>query len=327
MMSLLFRITALLCVGLACAGCGEYVLPAVNCEPPPAPIRTQIEKSDTALLASEEGVGDALWLQIDRQRPPDADSSGSSGAIGGYLSTEQDHRDSLVLLLTGASTYHVGGKRETTLDFFRRYAGHFREEGFAVWSVALREDTAYGQGEVSDLLEVLDWLDREGKAFLKVERVYLVGYSTGAIATNFANLKRDVTAAVSMGGLTESKQLEEQFFFYHQFTNLFPCNTGMSQMRLTLDTYSVQGWDAFNVVSRVAQIRNPTLFVHIESDAVFFSSNTHDMERAYQAQLAAGNTSIPELSFLYIAEGSHLDYVLLPSLAAPVVAYLKTFEP
>ena len=154
-------------------GCGGFVFPVSNCEPPPEPTRTPVASAPAALLMAEVGAEDALWLQVDRQA--------GSGMIGGYLSLETDHRGSLVLLLPGASTYHLGGARETTLDFYRGYGTHFRAQRFRTWAVALRDDMAYGQGSIDDTLEVLDWLEQGGKAFLGVERVYLVGYSIGAI--------------------------------------------------------------------------------------------------------------------------------------------------
>lgn len=302
------------------AGCGSGLWPARNCDPPSAPVLTPVAATETALLANETGVDDALWLQI--ERPHDA------GVVGGYISpADEDQRGSLVLLLPGASTLDPGGRPELALDTYHDFYGqNFRDAGYRLWTLVLDEDEPYGDREVDQVIDVVAWLDREGREWLGVERVYMVGYSTGATAANVANLYVDVTAVVSISGLTGPEQLERESDLLGAIADLFPCNTGMRQMQVTLDAVRAGELGRLDVVSRVAELRNPTLFLHAEDDPLYFASNTHNLERAYQYALAAGADNLPELRFDYAPIGGHFAYVANPALFAPVLEHLETFE-
>ena len=305
------------------SGCVEFILsditPAVNCEPLPDPERTPVAQSETALLATESGVGDLQWLQIDRPS--------QAGTVGGYYAAGNNSRGSLIILLTGASTLEPAGRRTAALKLYNGYGFRFQREGFSVWSLVLSEDTPYGAEEVTEVVDVIDWLDGEGREFLGVERVYIVGYSAGATTTNLVNLQRDVTAVVSLGGLTRGDQYQANAVIYRMITDLFPCNTGMGQLRQTIDAYGGLDQDPMDVVSRVAEIRNPTLFVHTLDDIVHDVSNPQALERAYREELATGNQALPVLTFRYYPRGGHLSHVRDPDLYPPVIEYLNTFEP
>ena len=303
---------------LAVAGCGGYVIPVVNCGAPAEQVFSAVEGTAKAVLSTSEAADDLLWLQIDR---PD-----EQGTIGGYLTRPEGHGGGLVILLTGASTFHAGKRPEAALSLYRDYGFRFAAEGFCVWVPALSEETPYGADEVNQLVDAVGWLEDEGKAFLGVERVYVVGYSTGATTANVANLRCDVTAMVSLGGLTQPNQLRDQTDVYERVTSLFPCNTGMGQIRNTVETYNVMGWDSLDVVSHVSEIRNPTLFFHMDDDIIYYNSNARNLELAYDEQVAIGNADLPPLVFRY-GRGGHFAYVLEPSQFAPVLDYLLTFEP
>jgi pimeloyl-ACP methyl ester carboxylesterase len=300
-------------------GCVSIPLPAENCEPRMPPPRTVVEQTSTALLATEPGVGELLWLEVERP----------SGArtVGGYLAESDEPRGGLILLLTGASTLEPAGRREAARKLYDNYGYRLGRAGFSVWSLVLSEDTPYWADEVGEVVDAVDWLDDDGRAFLGVERVYLVGYSTGATTANLVNLERDVTAVVSLGGLTQGDQLVVAAELYRWINGLFPCNTGIGQLGQTVESLSRQTADPLDVVSRVAEIRNPTLFVHAIDDIIHSVANARDLERAYLAERDAGNTTLPPLTFDYLAEGGHFGYVTDPERFSPVLDYLNAFEP
>ena len=147
---------------------------------------------------------------------------------------------------------------------------------------------------------------------------------------NLINLERDVTAVVSLGGLTHPKQLAGLCGYYLLVFWLFPENTGMRQ--LGTSTLSVlqpgyEAWERLNVLDRVAEIRNPTLFVHGTADLIFSVRNTQALEQRYRDLQAAGVDDLPALEFLYVPRGDHFMLRDDPVLRARVIDYLMRFEP
>ncbi len=57
--------------------------------------------------------------------------------------------------------------------------------------------------DLQDMLAMIDWLNGPGKVDLNVNRLYVVGYSKGAILATLANLHRPATAYVSLNGLAD----------------------------------------------------------------------------------------------------------------------------
>jgi len=310
---------SLLTVPLLAAGCTDlqYFIPAVNCTAPPLPEVVVVEEHGRAARGTLAGVDDAQWLQVARQSRP--------GVIGGYLSPEPGTRGSLVLLLSGASTSYADARVAAVLSFFRGYGDEFRRAGFRLWAPVLSEGGPYATDEVDDVVEVLEWLDSGGLELLSVDRVFVVGYSTGATTANFVNLRAKATAVVSLAGLTEPEQLQRNAVLYHRITDLFPCTTGMLQFRRTLDHYDAVGWDEFNVVARVAEMRNPALFMTAADDIIYEPANVRNLQAAYEQALAAG-AMLPELTFEYVPSGGHFAYVQAPELFDVVVRYLEQFE-
>lgn len=295
----------------------QYFIPAVNCAASPLPEVVVFEEHGRAAWGTIAGVDDAQWLQVARQSRP--------GVVGGYLSPEPSPRGSLVLLLSGAGTSHAEARVAAVLSFFRGYGDEFRRAGFRLWAPVLSEAGPYATDEVDDVVELLEWLDSEGLELLSVDRVFVVGYSTGATTANFVNLRARATAVVSLAGLTEPEQLKRNADFYRRVTDLFPCNTGLRQFRRTLDHYDAIGWDQFSVVARVAELRNPALFMTAEDDLIYEPANVRNLQAAYERALAAGAV-LPELTFEYVPGGGHFAYVQAPELFDLVVSYLKQFE-
>lgn len=190
----------------------------------------------------------------------------------------------------------------------------------------LSEADPYASGEVDDLTLMVAWLNAEGRGLLGVDRVYLVGYSTGATTAVFANDRCDVTAVVAIAPLTGPAQLVRSAAVYRRLADAFPCNSGFQQMRRTIDAYESAGWEGFDAAARVPQMRNPVLFMQASDDFVYLVSNTQDVERAYREALAAGR-AVPEMTFVYPAHAGHFAYVLDPRWFEPVLAYLERFEP
>lgn len=308
-------------VPIFCGGCVPLLLP-INVGLDLALDGAVLDGSAGAVLREVDGQDDVFWLEIERVREP--------GSVGGFISPIDEHRGALLLLLHGASTFQEGGEVDAARRQYTVYGEDFRLAGFLTWSLAVREcPTPYGDGDLKDALEVIDWLEREGKEFLAVERVYIVGYSTGATVANLLNTQREVTAIVSLGGLTQPDQLEAFFGFYSLLADVFPQNVGFCQLDATLRAYGPPGspeWEALNVVDRLAEFRSPMLLVHGTSDQIYFVENTRSLEARYRALSAAQVENLPELEFLYVPGGDHFMLVEDPDLQARVIDYLLRFE-
>ncbi len=303
---------------IASSGCIQLdnYIPAVNCGPPEPLLLTTLAETDGARLAQLVDHEAVLWLEIqDRQ----ADQT-----IGGYLSREVGARRSLVVLLCGAGTLNDGARRETAFNAHTGYGQNFEQAGYRVWSPVLTEAGVYGGRELDEALVCLRWLHSGGAEWLETPRVYLVGYSTGATTANLANLSADVTAVVSISGLTQPDQLVELAPLYRFITDLFPCNSGLAQFRRSVDACLTHGCAELDVVSRVSGIRNPTLFLHGEGDPIYLPSNLHALESAYVAAQNAG-AALPSLLFAYVPGQGHFVYEQ-PDQVRRALDFLDSFE-
>ena len=132
---------------LMCLGAGCIPLLPDNFDVD-SPLRTVTEEEVGARFSVEEGLDDAMWLEIERVKEP--------GYVGGYLSTN-DHRGSLIILLPGASAFSPGGPVDNARGFHLEFGAVMRERDYLTWSLALNEcGTAYGQGDLQDVEEVVD---------------------------------------------------------------------------------------------------------------------------------------------------------------------------
>lgn len=309
--------------------CAPLIILGAGCIAPPlptnldaaAPDRSLLREAPQAVVRQEEGVLDAAWLEITRDdgRP-----------VGGYISLQKSPRGALVLLIDGASTFQEAGSDAQALTFHRDFGADLRAFGFRTWSLSVQEcGAAYGQDDVRDLVAALDWLDDVGRAALSAERVYVVGYSTGATVTQIASRQRTVTAAVSLAGLSRPDQLEEFYDVYRWVSDLYPRNAGLCKLGDTLDFYGPPGamaWEALNTAGHVEEFRHPMLFVHGMRDIIYFPDNTLAVETAYLAARSAG-VEMPKLTFNYLAEGEHYTVRSDPAVRLSVIRWLETFEP
>jgi alpha/beta superfamily hydrolase len=198
------------------------------------------------------------------------------------------------------------------------------------WSLAMREcGTAYGQGDLVDAAEAIDWLNRSGKTILGVNRIYVAGYSRGASVATLLNRERRVTAVVSIGGLAEPNQLEQNWFLYRLAGSLYPRNTGLCQLFSTLDFYGPPGaaaWEALDTVANVSELISPMLLIHGTNDQIYSVDNTRDLQAAYEAALAGG-AMLPEVQFRYVDGADHFTVTDLPEVTDWILDFLNQFEP
>jgi dienelactone hydrolase len=286
------------------------------------PSRTVFLERDGAVFSMEDGSESAIWLEIDR---PDG-----SGRVGGYLSLSDGDRRSLVLFLPGASTYDASGGLQAAHDFHTIFGQPFQEAGYSIWTLLTREcGTAYGQDDLTDVLAAVDWLGDKGKAALGADRVYMVGYSKGATLAILVNQQRDLTALVSLAGLTQPDQLESGWLLYSLVADLYPSNVGICQLGTTLETYGRPGdpgWDALDSVSRIGEFRRPMLFIHGTVDQIYYTYNTTAMQDRYDAGLAAGQT-LADLEFWFVEGADHFAMRDDPVIRQKTLEYFAEFEP
>lgn len=302
-------------------GCLSGLLPA-NALSSAAPDRSLAEAFAGAVLYRVPGVEDTGWLEIPRR--------GEAGVVGGYVSLGPAVRPALILILDGASTFEPTREVGAALSMHRDYAADFRAAGYRTWSLALREcPTAYGEGDLADFLEIIDWLDAGGRDALGLERVYAIGYSTGATVVNLASSQRRLDAWVSLGGLSSGDQLRAYRPLYALLAATFAANAGMCQLGETLRRYGPDAspaWEILNAVARIGEIRDPMLFIHGDLDVVFVIENTRVIESRYLA-LRAGGADLPELTFDYVPGGTHFELRDQAANRARILAFFEQFEP
>ncbi len=303
-------------VSVGCIQIQNYI-PAVNCGPiAPLSLATLDETTNAALSRLEER-DDVRWLEIDE---PETGIS-----VGGFISPEVGTRRSLIVLLCGAGTLEADGRRATALNAQTGYGSNFEQAGFRVWSPVLTEESAYNTRDVAETLACLRWLDGPGADWLGADRIYLIGYSTGGTTANRINLTARLTAVVSISGLTRPDQLIQLGPLYRFLAELFPCNSGFAQFDSTVVECTRNGCPKLDVVSHVAEIQNPTLFLQGEADPIHLPENLDALESAYREQLDAGAV-MPELTFVYADFQGHFMYEE-PEYVQVVLDYLDLFEP
>ncbi|MFH1745503.1 MAG: hypothetical protein ABIG44_00500 [Planctomycetota bacterium] len=322
--------------GLFCGGCLSWLMP-LNIEAVPVGERVTILEGPRARLQLETGLDEfrlrepdltspeldeAYWLRIER--------ASRDGTVGGYISSLDDHNGALVLLFDGAATTYRNGGLETAISYYDVFGKDLRDAGFMTWAVVLPEyDTSYGDADLADALEVLDWLESGGREFLGIERIYVVGYSSGATVVNLLNLEREVDAMVSLGGLTQPNQLVGGYWFYVLLSGMFAHNAGYGQLGQTMLEIAPGSptRNRLDVVSRLEEFRSPMLFIHGTLDAFYLVDNTRALEARYRALRAAGVADLVELDFHYIPNGVHFELRKNPAVRVRIIDYLMQFEP
>lgn len=303
---------------LACHAC-TAILPE-NVDAPQEVTRTLVREVDGARFAAEEGVRDGTWLEVPRRGEP--------GHVGGYLSQAAGGGEALLVVLPGASTYYPGAMVAKARDYHGNYSAMLRRTGLRTWTLAVREcGTPYGREDLADVLTALDWLADGGAHILEVERVCLLGYSSGATLAVLANERRTVQAVVAIDGLTEPRQFEQYWGLYRVIADLFPRNTGLCQLGATLDAYGAPGapaWDRLDAVRHVADLRSPMLVLHGERDFVFLVDNARALEAAYHWVVSQG-ARLPEVEFTYLPTGDHFNPIERGDVLDRVLMFLERY--
>jgi pimeloyl-ACP methyl ester carboxylesterase len=303
---------------VSCAGC--LILPR-NVGVHDRRNRELVREAGGASFFREDGSDGPIWLEISRVQ--------ESGTVGGYLSEARSGRRALVVILPGASSLQEQGMQEKALSFHHRFAQLFQNAGYLTWTLVVREcGTPYGQGDLRDLVAVVDWLNSGGNEVLGVDRVYVVGYSSGATLAILLNRKRAVHGVVGIGGITEPTQFQSSWLLYRFIASLFPRNTGLCQLRSTLDFYgkpSSPAWDALDSVHHVQEFHSPMLLIHGARDFVYKVDNLRSLQRSYDRQRSAG-VALPEMEFFYLPEGDHFTPHERPDVQRRILAFLERCE-
>ncbi|HOQ84919.1 MAG TPA: prolyl oligopeptidase family serine peptidase [Phycisphaerae bacterium] len=286
----------------------------------PPPERSVVSQAEGVTFWSEPGMSDALWAEIAR---PDG-----TGSVGGYLSTTPASRNSLIILLHGASTFDVDGRTGAARRFHDNPGRFYREAGFVTFSLDFREcGTPYGQGDLEDLVQVIDWLDAGGKQVLGVERVYTLGYSVGGTSVILANRQRRVTAAASIGGVTHSAEYQNSWLAFSLAGLLYPDNQGLCQLRETMAAYGPPGspgWSLFDTVAQIHELTSPMIVVQGTEDQIYSIRNAQLLQAAYQEAISSGAT-LPPLEFLLLPGQDHFAPIASPEVVQAIIAFFDRF--
>lgn len=289
----------------------------------PEPKHALLAQRGRVSLCAERGLDDAEWLQIRAE--------GHANPIGGYFSDSGATRSSLVVVLDGACTYYKGGPTESARDAHERFAAPFRAAGFQTWCLALTEcGSAFADVDLREAVAVVDWLHEEGGRLLGADRVYLVGYSSGATVALLINTMRSVTAVAAISPMCEPEQWQRYWYIYHFIADLYPRNEGMCQLRDTLEFYGPPGspkWATLDAVSKVEQLKRPMLMVQGgERDVIHFSASFLRFRARYDELRREGTLLLPLVEFDYLPEADHFEPVESAEVRRRIINFFDQFE-
>jgi pimeloyl-ACP methyl ester carboxylesterase len=288
----------------------------------PPPERVVAQVNDEFVLFTEEGLSDAFWLEITRTQ--------DSSVVGGYLSTNEPVRNAIVLLVPGTSFASAEGSTGVARDLHYDIGPALQDEGYITWSLAYQQCGApYGEDDLRDILQAIDWLDAEGKQVLGVDRIHLVGYSLGGGLVGIANRSRDVDSIVSLAGVVSPNQFSYLHLIFPFVRILFPDNEGICQLIHSIEVYGGLGsveWFRFDVLTNLNDMRGPMLFVSGEDDEIVSPSITRQLETSYLAGRLLGiGSEWPEIEFEYIPNVGHTEITRSREAAERILDYLAEF--
>lgn len=299
---------------LTVGGCSIILLPQnVNAEPPS---RVRIRELPAAAEFAEPGVDDATWLECYT----------AVGPVGGYL-VQPAHASSrdLVLMIAGASTYEDTAAAQA-LKFLRGLGSSLTGAGLSVWCMRPSEcGTAWGREDADEVRAALRWLADSGREALGVERVMVLGYSTGATVALHMAFEPDVDGVVVLSGLCSDDQIARYQGVLEQVATLYPNNRGICHAAATLAAYGPAhspGWQVLNAPARVGELRAPLLVMHGLLDFVFEPAGAIELHLAYLTQRARG-AALPPADFVYVPDGTYFSLPDDPLVQAAVVAWLR----
>lgn len=230
-------------------------------------------------------------------------------------------------MLPGATGMNPAGILEKARNYHDMPAGFYREAGYMTLVLAPREcGSAYGQDDLADVIDVVDWLNRAGKATLGVERIYVWGYSTGGMLAMLLNRHRPVQAMVSLAGLSSPAQFGAFPFFYGALSGMFSRNAAFCQLGATMGTLGGAEWNVLDNVAHLEEFTSPMLFVHGTGDLIITTANTWAVADRY-GQLLASGTALPLMEFMYPPLLDHFTIIRRPDVIARVIEFFEQFEP
>ena len=181
--------------------------------------------------------------------------------------------------------------REAALLAVVQWGSVFAGDGYTVVAHAYDEaDSAYGQNDLADTLEAIDWLNGPGGEELGVDQVYLHGTSRGGIIayqTAYRCEPEKLAGVVADRGVSNFLLLDGNYEAYLQ--GLFG-STIQRAVQLTLEWIGVlpeedpEPWKRLSAGYNIERIRVPLLVLHGDRDFVVpFEQALDFRERVLQA--------------------------------------------
>lgn len=315
------RIVGLLALLAGISGCEGGWWPVVNLGDRLAVERTLLETVGAGNLYAEVGRDDRWWLEVPSATP--------DGAVWSYLSVAPPPRKALVVLLDGAATLNPDGREGQALYAFEHMGSWFCDQGFAVLVPALAEcGSPYGADDVTDTNAVLDWAESAGRARFGYERVYVVGYSVGAIAALRLAETRALDGAACISPLSSPRQLLIDAALTELLGALFPSNEGFCQLaestRAVRDPQN-EARAALDMVANVGNLASPTLVMHGSADQIFRFENAVRLQEAYRAA-AAENPALPLMEFQLFPRRDHFALADDPETVVRIADFFDRIE-
>lgn len=178
----------------------------------------------------------------------------------------------------------------------REWGAFLSPHGFAVAAHAYREqESGYGELDVPDTLDVIDWLNGEGGEKYGISKVFLAGSSRGGILAHqiaFQVAPGELAGIIADRGVSDFVRLNDRRNLY--LAGLFGV-TVQEAVRQTIEWLGVlpeddpAPWLAISSVNYVDRIETPMLVMHGTNDTVIPFEQAAVFRDAAEA---AGRTNI-----------------------------------
>jgi pimeloyl-ACP methyl ester carboxylesterase len=200
----------------------------------------------------------------------------------------------------------------------------FAPVGYTVVAHAYDEaDSGYGQYDLEDTLDVIDWLSGPGAEELGVDRVYLQGTSRGGIIAYQAAYRRGpdkLAAVVADRGVSNFLLMNVNADSY--IAGVFGPDI-QHAVELTLQWIGVlpeedpEPWMALSAAYNIDRIRVPMLVLHGDRDVVV------PFEQALDFQERVRQAGRDDIEFHLVEGRGHLDLGFEPDFRAVVQDFLE----
>ena len=202
------------------------------------------------------------------------------------LPTTESNGKALLIAHTSSDDTHLAAQLAVL-----QWGSVFAPQGYTVIAHAYDEaDSAYGQYDLADTLDAIDWLNGPGAEELGVDRVYLQGTSRGGIIAYQAAYHcgpEKLAGVIADRGVSNFLLMESDYEAY--LRGVFG-RTIQRAVQLTLEWIGVlpeedpEPWKRLSAGYNIERIRVPLLVLHGERDfLVPFEQALDFRERALQA--------------------------------------------